>query len=196
MDKIQELKELKEKIEQNSQEGVRLKNKIRKISEKMDQKIDVYVKVLEYKKFDNNSHIIIGIITLILTNYITHQILNQPEIQAVLNNIILTTTMTGITKLFFENKKSKIRKANPSINFEDYDLDLEKSKIDSMHIEKLKLVCNLAQLESEFRKLEGRICQLEEPVKVDNFQCDIEKDNQDDKPKIKVMSVEFKRRKK
>ena len=196
MDKIQELKELKEKIEQNSQEGVRLKNKIRKISEKMDQKIDVYVKVLEYKKFDNNSHIIIGIITLILTNYITHQILNQPEIQAVLNNIILTTTMTGITKLFFENKKLKIRKANPSINFEDYDLDLEKSKIDSMHIEKLKLVCNLAQLESEFRKLEGRICQLEEPVKVDSFQCDIEKDNQDDKPKIKVMSVEFKRRKK
>ena len=196
MDKIQELKELKEKIEQNSQEGVRLKNKIRKISEKMDQKIDVYVKVLEYKKFDNNSHIIIGIITLILTNYITHQILNQPEIQAVLNNIILTTTMTGITKLFFENKKLKIRKANPSINFEDYDLDLEKSKIDSMHIEKLKLVCNLAQLESEFRKLEGRICQLEEPAKVDSFQCDIEKDNQDDKPKIKVMSVEFKRRKK
>lgn len=149
-----------------------LNEKIERITNILKQKTDTHTKALEYRQYKNNSHIIIGTMTFIATNYFAVNAVGFNLLDSFLISLIPTTmTSLGSYRYFF-NKRKKIQKENPTVDFEQYNIDENDELIITLHNEKMLLVDELINVKNEIK--ESTYTEIQ---------------NVEEKSKIKVMTL-------
>lgn len=140
--------EIKNKLESE-------KNKISKILEQKNKEQD---KLSEYNKYDRNTHIGVGIVTLLATTYITTRFLDM-QIMSALIATISTTALTSLTtKIYYKQKKNTLKKQNPSIDFEKTNMESNQNEINKLIEQKMNLVEEMEKLNTDSNdKIENQI---------------------------------------
>lgn len=106
---LEKIELLKEKLHMRQQ----------KLSERLWKLNDIQSKIYEYNKYRRNSHIGIGIAILIVSFFVTKNILDQELINATLISLGISSTCFFGTNGFFKHKIKKLKKENPEIDFEN-----------------------------------------------------------------------------
>ncbi len=123
------LKKIKSTLEEKNKIKTKLENKQEEISKKLEIITDEQVKLIEYNNYKNNSHIAVGAIAFIASLFLTKNVLDQDMIYSILISLGISSTSLLGTNNFFKKKIKKLKELNPSINFENGNIDENQKKI-------------------------------------------------------------------
>ena len=150
--------EIKSKLESE-------KNKISKILEQKNKEQD---KLSEYNKYDRNTHIGVGIVTLLATTYFTARFLDLQTIPTIIATISTTALTSLTTKIYYKQKKNTLKKQNPNIDFENTNIEENQNEINNLITQKMNLVEKMEKLNTDSNdKIENQIDETitEQPTK-------------------------------
>ena len=143
------LKKLKKSLEKQQNLKENLENKNQEISYKIEKLAEKQEKLKEYEQYKNNSHIPATIFIFIGTFFVTKNILNQELIYATLACLTTSSITSIITNKFSKYKIKKLKKDNPTIDFENSNID-----------ENLKKIKNLLQKQEKTKEKINRINEM------------------------------------
>lgn len=121
----------------------KLTKEINTISKKIQEKTDMQSLLLQYKQYDNNSHIPVGIISLFTISFISIRMLNIDVPNAIMLGLIGSSSLSLGTKIYFKRKQDKMKKSNPNIDFINYNIDENYEAIEELFSQKFELVDEL-----------------------------------------------------
>ena len=163
------LKKLKATLEEKN----RLKNKLEHNQEKISKKLEIItdeqIKLIEYNNYKNNSHIAIGAIALVGSLFITNNVLDQDLLYSILISLGVSSTSLFGTNSFFKKKIKKLKESNPTINFENGNVDENQKKIQLLLQKQME---NSKKITDIRETIEENICRYEELINDENTNLD------------------------
>lgn len=122
------LKKIKSYLEKQDELNIKYQKKKEDISEKLWKLNNVQSKLYEYNDCKRNSHIGVGIITLIFSFFVTKDMLDQELINSIIISLGTgTATLLGAHNIV-KHKIKKLKKENPEIDFENSNFDENEKK--------------------------------------------------------------------
>lgn len=147
-----ELKKIKSKIIHKNVKKQQLEQEEKRITAEIESLNKKHLKYLDYRRYQNNSNIAVGVITFIGIGYFSLKILNQTLTNSMLISTIPSFLTAEATRTFFFFKRKKIKDANPTIDFKNYDIDGTFEKLMELHNEKMTLSDEISLINSECKK--------------------------------------------
>jgi hypothetical protein len=129
-----------ENIQETTNKTVKqLENKISNITKTIEKKNNEQLQLIEYNKNKNGLHIPIGLVFSIGLSFVLIRAYNCPVEMSLLTSLATGITIGTGVKKYFENKRKKIEKENPNINFKESNIDENYEEIKRLNIEKIYL---------------------------------------------------------
>lgn len=193
------LKKIKNYLETQQELNNMYEKKQEKISEKLWKLNDIQSKLYEYNNYRRNSHIGIGVAALIVSFFVTKNMLDQELINSIIISLGASSASLIGARSVIKQKMKRLKKENPEIDFENSNYDENEKKRQ-----------NLLKKQMEYSKKKSDINDMNEKCaycleKLDNNEninsletceilnenqtCNKEKPNEEQKQNVLVMTI-------
>ena len=122
------VKKIKNFIDKKDEINNKYKKKQEEISEKLWELGNVQTKLYEYNDCKRNTHIGIGATILILSFFVTKNMMDQELVNSILISLGTSTASLLGTRSVIKHKMNKLKKENPEIDFENSNYDENEKK--------------------------------------------------------------------
>ena len=124
----------------------KLNEEINKISEKIHEKTNIQSLLLQYNRYNNNSHIPVGIISLFAISFVAERMINIDIANTIMIGLVGSSALSLGTKIYFKKKQDDMKKENPNIDFQNYNIDDNYEVIENLFNKKFELVNELEKV--------------------------------------------------
>lgn len=153
-------------MDNNKTQNKKILKEINDISKKIQEKTDIQSLLIQYKKYNNNIHIPIGVISLCTITFISSRVINLDIANSIMLGLLGSSSLSLGTKVFFKTQKEKIKEKHPKIDFENSNIDDNYKSIEKLFNKKFKLTEELEKINKKAETKEDTKRHQDEIVKM------------------------------
>jgi len=192
------LKKIKNYLEKQQELKNMYEKKQEKISEKLWKLNDIQLNLYEYNNYRRNSHIGIGFAALIVSFFVTKNMLDQELINSIIISLGASSASLIGARSIIKHKINILKKENPEIDFENSNYDENEKKRQSLLKKQMEYSKKISEINDINKKCAYCLEEIDNNENINSLKaCEIlndknicKKEKPKQKEKILIMTIE------
>lgn len=153
-------------MDTNNKQNKNLKKEINNISKQIEEKTNMQTLLIQYKKYNNNTHVPVAVISLFSITFISTRVVDLDIANSIILGLLGSSTLSLGTKVFFKSKQEKLKEKHPEIDFENSNIDENYKSIEELFNKKFELTEELEKTNKTIETKEDTKRHQDEIVKM------------------------------